>query len=51
MFAIDGTIEGRRACVLMIARSEEYGRGFRKSYNERTGASGFNHSSTENMAL
>ena len=44
MFAIDGTIEGRRACVLMIARSKDYGRGFRTSYHEHTGASGFNHS-------
>ena len=44
MFAVDGTIEGRRACVLMIARSKEHGRGFRTSYYEHTGASGFNHS-------
>ena len=28
MFAVDGTIEGRRACVLMIARLKEHGRGF-----------------------
>ena len=44
MFAVDGTIEGRRACVRMIARSKEHGRGFRTSYYEHTGASGFNHS-------
>ena len=44
MFAVDGTIKGRRACVLMIARSKEHGRGFRTSYYEHTSASVFNHS-------
>ena len=44
MFAVDGTTEGRRACVLMIARSKEHVRGFRTSCYEHTGASGFNRS-------
>ena len=44
MFAVDGTIEARRARVLIIARSKATAMLSRASYHEHTGASAFGRS-------
>ena len=44
MFAVDETIEARRARVLIIARSKATAVLFRMSYHEHTGASAFDRS-------
>ena len=41
MFTVDGTIEARRARVLIIARSKATAMLFRAGYHEHTGASAF----------